>query len=228
MYKKSKIIFLFCVVLTQGCTLEDATVFESGDACNAEYIAINNGECVKDECPEYDSYLTKGFCPQDYPKCYINEGDVFYCSDKCPNNTHEYRTEDGTETRVFCEPDSVEHCGEHGTNCLDPGENPGWYIAECGENKRCRALDCKDGYSLRDGDCLNSSQCCGSDCKDCTRINHACSKGECVEKCQNNSEIRCNESCLNPMTSKTYCGSNRDCQLNECNPDQECRGGVCS
>ena len=216
------LIGLCVVLLFSGCSLEEPRAV--GERCEALYIQLNSGEIIKPgENSELDYYFAALACPPDVPFCRTMNGEAFCSARKetCPNQTHLF---DGD-----CEPNTVENCGKHGNNCLD---NPGWYRAECNEQAVCVATDCHDGYTLRDNSCESADQCCGEYCNNCTLTGNLplCSVGSCVSECPGEGEINCGGSCIDPQTSRSYCGSDKSCTPRVCdyNKNETCIDGGCT
>ena len=208
----SYFLLICAVAMVVGCSLEEPRAV--GERCEASYFQLNSGEGIHPgDSVEYDYYFAGHACPPDIPFCRTMNGEEFCSARKeaCPDNTHLFEGD--------CEPNSVENCGAHGIDCL---ASPGWYSAECNAQAVCVATDCHDGYTLVDGSCQSADQCCGNYCKNCTLTTSSplCSVDTCVSVCPGEGEINCGGSCIDPKTSRTYCGSDQSCQLNICNVEK--------
>ncbi len=194
-----------------GCSLDEPR--SVGDNCEAAQFWLDSDEWVVPGVnPDYDFFFENHVCPPQLPYCRKMDG-VSFCSshkETCVAGAHLY---DGD-----CESDSVAHCGSHDNNCMD---NDGWYQAVC-EAGTCVAIECHDAYTLIGGGCRSADQCCGGYCKNCTLAVNSplCSVDTCVSECPGAGEINCGGSCINPNTSRTYCGSDQSCKKNICRAEK--------
>lgn len=131
-----------------------------------------------------------------------------------------------------CEADDVIHCGTHTNDCT---KIAGWKDGNC-IGKFCFAEECKTGYhlaSLFDSDNIERTICeedthetCGSVNKKCGS-EEICAQGECIDLCQPG-EVSCEGSCINPNTSKNFCGADAACSSYiHCTESEDCIDGKC-
>ena len=130
-----------------------------------------------------------------------------------------------------CEADDVNHCGSHTNDCT---KLSGWKSGDC-INKSCFANACNAGYHLasRFDNNIEITNCeedthdaCGSSNTKCA-ADEICSNGNCKENC-NPGEVICGGSCINPQTSKIFCGADASCSSYiTCSELEDCISGKC-
>ncbi len=213
-----------------SCSLEDPKAV--GDTCDADYILLPSGEQIMPGNESYDVYFQRHLCPQDIPYCRTLIGDdahedMRFCSslkESCPDGTHQYNDK--------CEWNSVAHCGSHANNCLNTDDYPGWAEARCNKSENCEVISCLETYKLVDNKCKTEDQCCGWYCSNCQNTGDKpyCANingtAGCSEGCGNIDMIICNNVCVNPKTSTTFCGSTL-CEMHRCQKNEACVNGQC-
>ena len=209
-------IILGCV--SASCNSDDAKL-HTGTRCHATYVIDESSTiCYFGDCSKYDSILRDHYCPSEAPLCVKDEAGHFYCGSACPEGSLENRSAEEFASMCRCD---IEQC-------LNTKSHEGWGSAECDEDNKCKALECKTGYILHDGNCLTSMQCCGNDCKPCAESDGwksgSCQNGKCIaESCldgyHTSEDSNGNVYCLND-TSEACGDSGIDCPPNFiCNPD---------
>ena len=120
-------------------------------------------------------------------------------STACPVNHHDYQDR--------CEPDSLNHCGEHNNRCAT--QIDGWVNGEC-SNGQCSATQCMDSFHLYMNNCERDSvEHCGEHDLDCRNIMPGFSDGYCIDK-----------TCV-----ATKCLQDYHLYHNACEPDDETHCG---
>ena len=132
-----------------------------------------------------------------------------------------------------CEADDVTHCGTHTNDCTAMA---GWKTGTC-YGKKCFAETCQTGYHLNSIFDSNNGErtLCEEDTHDaCGSINRQCGPKEiCTQgKCQDSclpGEVVCDGSCINPNTSKDFCGADASCNSYiPCSALENCINGKCA
>ena len=184
MNKKSIVCFFVAFVALGGCSHDDGQLSvqplpSKQTRCHANYIIDGAGTtCHLGECGNYETDLNNHSCPTDIPFCILDNDGHFYCGTKCPDGMHE--VSNATEFASMCEKDT-EKCSL--VDCLAADGHEGWSKAECNEDGSCKVVECRNGYTLHDNNCLSYLQCCGDACNDCTGTT-GWKYGECKEdKC---------------------------------------------
>ncbi len=217
---------LICGLMCCGCSLAD--ILEFGSDCDATYVVTSEGKCVFGKCNTYDDFFNNKKCPMVAPVCIKDSEGMFYCDSQCPPKYH--KVVPSEKYGAECAPDSKTKCGDEEVNCLDGSTHEGWIDAVCNARHECEATRCQDTFYFTGNNCLTKAQCCGQFCQDCTRISHKVCSGMdvsavCTDSCKDN-EFECAGTCIDPMTSDTYCGST-DCSIHQCDKEQSCRSGEC-
>ena len=127
-----------------------------------------------------------------------------------------------------CEADDVIHCGTHTNDCT---MTSGWKRGLC-IDKACVADECETGYHLASDQ--NERKVCEEDTHDaCGSVStkcgadEICTQGACKDKCQPG-EVICDGSCINPMTSRNFCGADASCSSYiACSESEVCISGKC-
>lgn len=225
-------LFVLIGFVIAGCTLEEPRAY--GEKCDVAFIQLDSGNIRKGDIAEYDMYFDFKTCPENIPFCRSLDGEYFcsqYLETNCPNGSHVM----DDDVRA-CESNDVQNCGKQGYDCIS--NTPGTYEGHvaCNETGNgdvaCVADDCLETFDLMDNACLTSDQCCGPFCNNCLKDERhsLCSVDGCVEKCPEEGEISCNGSCVNPMTSRSFCGASQDdCRVKICaaNDHETCVQGEC-
>ncbi|MBQ9395785.1 MAG: hypothetical protein IJU23_09770 [Proteobacteria bacterium] len=131
-----------------------------------------------------------------------------------------------------CEADDLTHCGTHTNDCTAMS---GVKNVSC-IGKKCFAEDCEVGYHLAsvfDSDNKERTICaqdtheaCGSINRQCG-VEEICTQGKCKDSCQPG-EVVCGGSCINPNTSKNFCGADASCSsYTPCSESENCMNGKC-
>ena len=210
------------------------------DFCPADGQVRCNGICV-------DPKSSNDFCGADsacenYDKCDENE--------RC--TAGECKPTGDTD---LCEDASQVRCNG---SCIDPKTSNDFCGADsacanydkCDENERCTAGECKpigntdlceDASQVRcDGSCIDpqtSNDYCGAD-ETCTTFDacdtdETCVSGECKPKgdtvvCTIDGQVKCNNTCIDPSTSKEFCGADATCEhFDTCETNESCVSGEC-
>ncbi|MBI5544099.1 MAG: hypothetical protein HY901_09440, partial [Deltaproteobacteria bacterium] len=115
----------------------------------------------------------------------------------------------------------------------------------CGEGQLCVAgvceAGCPTGLILCDGHCINpltdrshcgaTASCQGAQAGAVCVAGQVCAAGACAVSCQAGL-VNCGGSCIDPATSRTYCGASGDCQAGNaghaCLAGEMCSGGTCA
>ncbi|MBQ1927093.1 MAG: hypothetical protein II180_13345, partial [Proteobacteria bacterium] len=102
-----------------------------------------------------------------------------------------------------CSDESFVNC--YGT-CIDPKSSKFY----CGADATCQNYnECNVDESCVDGNCI--------------------SNGSQTTKCSGGNSVLCNGTCINPKTSKDFCGANEDCSVStRCHDDENCVDGICT
>ena len=176
--------------------------------CDASTQECSEGKCVakKDTPPQKDPGTQKD--PDEKPV-------------SCENGEHPFN-----ET---CEPDSVDHCGEHDKSCLMV---EGWAEGTC-ESGQCKVQLCQSGMHVNGDICeFDNVAHCGSVDRDCANdivgwIAGICESGLCkVQQCQSGMHMM-NNSC--EADSIEHCGSAENSCANAVEGWLEgvCEAGAC-
>ena len=130
-----------------------------------------------------------------------------------------------------CEADDVNHCGSQTKDCT---KLSGWKSGDC-IDKSCFAEACNAGYHLAShfDNNIEITNCeedthdaCGSSNTKCG-TDEICTNGECKESCKPG-EVICGGSCINPQTSKNFCGADVSCSSYiACSEREDCISGKC-
>ena len=228
-------------VTIAGCTLDPPKEF--GEPCaDFSFIWTDGNQTIlrsSESSGEYDVNFQTNVCPQKAPFCIKRPGTrvgdkIFpeeqFCSDRresCPKDSH--------PSANGCEWDSVRHCGDIQTNCLDYSK--GVANAECIDTqngKECRTTRCLDTFTMLDAECKRGDECCGDYCKNCAQFTPAqicynldVMQMDCGDRCPNETDLKCNGVCINPDTSIAFCGSDATCALHYCADEDGWRNGSC-
>ncbi len=202
-----------------------------------------SGKCIENPDPQ---------CTDGDTKCIDNDAFVcqggdwtlqYNCEYGCKNGICINKPTDnpGTDTQCKdtehffanqCETDDVTHCGTHTNDCT---KLSGWKTGGC-IGKLCFAEECHAGFHLASVFDSNNKErtVCEEDTHDaCGSINtkcktdEICSQGRCQGSCQSG-EALCNGSCINPMTSRYFCGADASCSsYTPCSEFENCISGNC-
>ncbi len=141
------------------------------------------------------------------------------CETNCPEGNHFYAD--------TCEPDDLAHCGSHTNDCT---KISGWKSGHCNK-KECAVDACEIGYHKGSGSDLEIPGCEEDTHDACGAIEHSCepyeicTQGQCQSTCD---QMICNGSCINPKTSKQYCGAVGSCtEFKSCSKYEDCIDGKC-
>src|SRR5690606_17711706 len=78
--------------------------------------------------------------------------------------------------------------------------------------------------------CGASGDCTEDDAGEVCSPPNTCQSGECVLTCSGG-EVKCNDSCIDPLVNDTFCGASGNCSGNNrgtpCANDEACESGVC-
>lgn len=92
-------------------------------------------------------------------------------------------------------------------------------------NGECIHPDSNPRYCGASADCAPPNQ--GQNCAP----GMVCSAGQCSQNCAPG-EVRCGDECINPLTSRDYCGASLNCQGanagSSCAANQVCAAGICT
>ena len=194
-----------------ACVSEDANEGNSSTCPNGQCDDQANQPCktpgfVRCDGICIDPLKSRSFCGATanctaYKACNSDEtcqeGECI--STACPANHHDYQDR--------CEPDSLNHCGEHNNRCAT--QIDGWVNGEC-SNGQCSATQCMDSFHLYMNSCERDSvEHCGEHDLDCRNIMPGFSDGHCIDK-----------TCV-----ATTCFQDYHLYHNACEPDNETHCG---
>ncbi len=162
---------------------------------------------------------------------------------KCETGEHVYDK--------ICEPDSIDHCGAHGRACSQ--EIEGWASGKC-ESGQCVPEQCESHKHLNGNSCEDDSAAhCGSadincataiegwkdgECTDGTCVVSSCTDGyhltttnSCEpdpQGCEIAGQVKCGDTCIDPLRSAAYCGADEHCEhYTACSDNYLCSDGAC-
>jgi MYXO-CTERM domain-containing protein len=191
---------------TDGICKERSCLLPQFACKSGEYCDIGKLDCVADPCAakscDKDQACRDGAC-------------IASCAKQtCAANQlcHDGTCEDNRCHNVTCQGQDV--CDPASGNCVAPGV--------------CAGTGCKDGYA-----CNAVSGVCEPD--RCLRTTcpkgQVCSGGECQIRCTT-PLVDCDDTCVNPLSSRDHCGASGDCQAanagKACSGSQVCSEGACS
>ncbi|MBR4984949.1 MAG: hypothetical protein IKY83_04335 [Proteobacteria bacterium] len=219
-------------------TWQPTQVCEANTQCNAVYgvcIPYNTPTCTENTWKCDGNLLSKCVSGtwQSAQACDANtqcNASIGACTQtdtpttECKNTEHFFAGK--------CEADDVTHCGTHTNDCTMMA---GWKTGTC-YGKKCFAETCQTGYHLNSIFDSNNGErtLCEEDTHDaCGSINRQCGPKEiCTQgKCQDSclpGEVVCDGSCINPNTSKDFCGADASCNSYiPCSALENCINGRC-
>ena len=108
----------------------------------------------------------------------------------------------------------------------------GLFALCCGEDNTSDSNDpcqsCTETQICQNGKCVDKSEQPKDPCQFCT-IDQICQNGKCVDKpCSTQGYVRCDGTCIDPMTSNAFCGANESCEgFENCGDSKSCTQGRC-
>ena len=190
-------------------------------------ICGRDSMCDGDVCGATDNSCVEGARQCTYVGA-LDRSIAFECVDGAWRTTYcaEGVECDGDFCKQIPEP-TVIHCdAENGDSC-DEGMIPSsWAVGVCEEHE-CHLVQCRDGYTMINGDCHRAGECCGEFCANCVVNGKVCSstevlQGECLTECPVDM-VDCGNVCIDPKTSHEFCGADENCKnFERCNSERVC------
>ena len=174
-------------LLSQSCGEDNTSV--PNEACQTPGFVRCDGKCI-DPTTSSDYCGANEYC-EGYEVCKENQTCQVW---KCVDNSAPHKS---------CNPPGYVLCDD---TCIDPMTSKPY----CGANEYCEGYEsCTKDQTCQNGVCTDTS--------------------EQPKNCNTPGYVLCDDTCIDPMISKQYCGANSACEGYEsCAKDQTCQNGVCT
>ncbi len=204
----------------------------TGDACTA------SGQCQSGFCPALDGVCCENACAGSCEACML-------IKTGSPNGSCAPVTAN-SDPDGECSAQGPDTCDANGTGCNGDVNAPGCKLYPVGTE--CSPSNCSSGQETEASQCDGLGTClagsavlcapyvcdgngdacltvCGQN-SDCV-AGYECEAPDCTPLCPP-STVKCNGSCIDPLSDETYCGADNQCQgYITCSGNDVCQNGVC-